>query len=405
MNDTSTCTAGRHDVETKTAAGNSLHLVGSYLPITENWLYRRLSGLTRYPPVVLADELRNAEDYPLKQIHVFGRAPRWQRALRRLTGNLGYHLITGWPFAYLNAYYRELSVAAPGIVHSHFAPVAVRFRTLRTLARRRFGCPTVCSFYGYDLRGLMPGQKWPGFDQLLSEETAFIVQGPRMAERLAELGCDSSKIYVNPLGIDLSLFPERTTRYDGRCLRVFTVGRLVEKKGIADAVRAVTLAHRKGANISLTVAGDGELRPSIEAIIEIEGAAGFVKLLGTMDYTSLCRLYYSHDVCLQPSVTAANGDTEGGANMCIIEAMAAGLPIVATRHADTATTVAEGENSFLADEHCPEQLTVALLELAGNLELWQSFSIAGRARAFQLFDAQKQAAELEAVYDQILARM
>jgi colanic acid/amylovoran biosynthesis glycosyltransferase len=392
MNDAGNCAVGFQE-EPKPLAGTSVHLVDHYLPVTENWMYRRLEGLTRYPPVVLASKLINGTDYPLKRIRCLGPYPRWQRGLNRLTR---------WPFLYLNAYYRELIEAKPTIVHSHFAGCAVNLRAIRTLARERFRCPTVCSFYGYDLRGLIPGHKWPGYEQLLTEEAAFIVQGPRMAEHLIALGCKPSKVYINPLGIDLRRFPERVTSYRGGTLRVLTVGRFVEKKGIPDAVRAVALAQRKGLDISLTIVGDGELRPELEASIAAEGVADFVKLLGTVDYSSLCQLYYSHDICLQPSVTAANGDTEGGANMCIIEAMAAGLPVVATRHADTPATVAEGENGFLVDEHRPDQLSTAIIELARDTSLWNSFSKDGRSRACRLFDARSQAAELESIYDQIL---
>jgi colanic acid/amylovoran biosynthesis glycosyltransferase len=394
---TLTQAADSYRSRTPTITGVSLHLVGTYLPVTENWMYRRLCGLKRYTPVVLAGELRDAGEYPLEQVHVLGYYKRLRyRILDRLTAG---------KFVFHNANYHALRDVSPKIVHSHFAPEAVRRRELRTLARKRFSCPTVCSFYGYDLRGLIPGQKWAGFEQLLGEETAFIVQGPRMAEHMVELGCDPSKIYINPLGIDLSLFPERSTRYDGHSLRVLTVGRLVEKKGIADAVRAVALARRKGIAVSLTVVGDGELRRSIEGLIKAEAADGFVQLLGTVNYSTLNQVYYSHDVCLAPSVTAANGDTEGGVNLCIIEAMAAGLPIIATRHADTATTVAEGENAFLADEFRFDQLAEAIFELARNVDLWHSFSVKGRSRACLLFDAQKQALELESIYDQIRTRM
>jgi colanic acid/amylovoran biosynthesis glycosyltransferase len=180
---------------------------------------------------------------------------------------------------------------------------------------------------------------------------------------------------------------------------------MVEKKGITDAVRAVVLAHARGVPIALTIAGDGELRSEVEQLIVAERAGNFVTLLGTVDYADLTKLYYLHHVCLQPSVTATNGDTEGGANMCIIEAMAAGLPIIATHHADTSTTVSEGENAFLADERRPDQLADALVELSRNPDLWQCFSAKGRARTCQLFDAHKQAAELESIYDRIVQSM
>jgi hypothetical protein len=121
------------------AVGVSLHLVGTYLSLTENWLYRRLQGLTRYPPVVLARELRDAELYPLERVGVLGthQFPRWRRALHRLGRVVS---------SRFKPYYRQLSESKPSIVHSHFAPLAVKLRDLRTLARQLFGCPTVCSF-------------------------------------------------------------------------------------------------------------------------------------------------------------------------------------------------------------------------------------------------------------------
>jgi colanic acid/amylovoran biosynthesis glycosyltransferase len=182
-------------------------------------------------------------------------------------------------------------------------------------------------------------------------------------------------------------------------------GNLFREEGIADAVRAMSLARRKGANVSLSVAGDGPLRRSLEGLIAAERAGGFVTLLGTVDYSSLCRLYYEHDVCLQPSVTACNGETEGGANLCIIEAMAAGLPIVATRHADTPSTVADGEHGFLTEEFRFDQLAEALLELSRDPHLWHSFSVKGRSRACLLFDAKKQSSELELLYEKIRMRI
>lgn len=376
--------------------GTSVHLVESYLPVTQNWLFRRLQGLQRFRPVVVAGDVRDADKYPLGHIETLDYYKRIRyRVLDKITGGM---------FVFHNANFHTLNAIKPSIVHSHFAPEAVKRQEFRALARKRFRCPTVSSFYGHDLRGLTPGKRWPGFDQLLKEETAYIIQGPKMAEHMVSLGCDPDKIYINPLGIDLNLFPERANSVREGVLRVLTVGRFVEKKGISDAVRAAAIAHRAGVQIHLTVAGDGPFRREIENTIMTESAGDIVSLLGTIEYAQLCPLYYEHDVCLQPSVTASDGDTEGGANMCIIEAMAAGMPIVATHHADTGSTVAEGEHAFLAPEHCPDQLAEALVALGRDRDLWRSYSKAGRARACRLFDAKRQAGELEEIYGRILKR-
>jgi colanic acid/amylovoran biosynthesis glycosyltransferase len=105
---------------------------------------------------------------------------------------------------------------------------------------------------------------------------------------------------------------------------------------------------------------------------------------------------------MQPSVTASNGDTEGGAPVSILEGMAAGLPVIATRHADIPNTVVEGENALLAPERRPDVLSEALIEIARDPSLWARLSAAGRVHASRRFDCRKQSSDLESIYDKIL---
>jgi colanic acid/amylovoran biosynthesis glycosyltransferase len=273
---------------------------------------------------------------------------------------------------------------------------------LRKLARVRLGCATICSFYGFDLMELLPDRRTAAIQRLLDEETAFIVEGEHMAQRLVDAGCSPAKVHVNRLGIDLELFPSRQPGNLGRPVRCLTVGRFVEKKGIPDAIRAVAAARHGGADVKLTVVGDGYLRDEISNLIAREAAGEFVRLAGNVDYATLRSLYYSHDVLLQPSVTASNGDTEGGVPVSIVEGMAAGLPVIATRHADIPNTVVEGENALLAPERRPDLLSEALIEVARDPSLWERLSAAGRVHASRRFDCRKQSIDLESIYDRIL---
>jgi colanic acid/amylovoran biosynthesis glycosyltransferase len=276
------------------------------------------------------------------------------------------------------------------------------YRSLRRKAQRRLECATVTSFYGRDLRYLQPGVISQDVMAALQEERGFIVEGPCMGDLLAAAGCPPEKIHVSPLGIDLSLFPPRQEHNTTHEVRVLTVGSFVEKKGIPDAISAVAQARRQGANLRLTVAGDGPLRPLIEGVVQREAAGLFVDLLGAVGYAGLRQLYYCHDLLLQPSLMAADGDTEGGAPVCIIEGMAAGLPVVATRHADIPNVVKEGGNGLLAEERHPEQLADLLCELACDARLRVQFSVSGRQRAEECFDYRKQSVHLEEIYDRIL---
>src|SRR5262249_60294901 len=114
----------------------SLPLVGTYLELTENWLYRRLVGLRRYCPVVLTWRLADAEVYPLDDVRVLGPYPVWQRALNRLTR---------WPLVHLNGHFRVMKGNGARVLHSHFAPLAVAGHRLRRIAQPQLGCATVTS--------------------------------------------------------------------------------------------------------------------------------------------------------------------------------------------------------------------------------------------------------------------
>ncbi|MBI4583931.1 MAG: glycosyltransferase [Planctomycetes bacterium] len=374
---------------------SSGHLVDIYLSRTENWLYRRLAGLRRYRPIVFASHAANAVEFPLREIHCFDRLPIWRRLLS---------LLSSWPpkpaWRGAGHFWRIMTESPCRVLHSHFAWMAKRYRDLRRKARERLGCATLTSFYGNDLRALSgPDPKWT--ERLFEEESGFVVEGPKLGERLAAAGCPAEKIHLNALGLDLALFPEREIYDFSPPLRVLAVGRLVEKKGFADAIRAVALARRAGGPVELTVAGDGPLRPELEGVLKSEGAGGFVRLAGRVGYGELLELYYGHQVLLQPSVTAANGDTEGGAPVSLLEGMAAGLAVVSTRHADIPSMAVEGETALLAEERRPEQLAEALGLLAREPRLAERLARGGRKRAVERFDANRQAAELEEIYDRV----
>ncbi len=270
-------------------------------------------------------------------------------------------------------YWRELEQSHCRIIHSHFAGLAIAHATLRRQARSRLQCSTVTSFYGCDLGELEQGKHIKPMKKLLDEENGFVVEGPRMGERLVATGCDPKKIYVNALGVDLSVFPAKVNESrssNKNEIRALTVGRFVEKKGIIDAISAVVRARRSGLDIKLTIVGSGELQTVIENAITAESAGSFIELFGNASYATLISLYYSHDILLQPSVTGSDGDTEGGAPVSVIEGMAAGLPVVATRHADIPNVVVEGKNALLADEHQVKHLSNALRN-------WEQMRICG----------------------------
>ena len=173
---------------------------------------------------------------------------------------------------------------------------------------------------------------------------------------------------------------------DGR-VRLATVGRLVEKKGVEQAIRAVSLLRRERPELAFTyrVAGDGPLRGHLEALIGSLGLQDCVTLLGACTGREVAALLEDSQLYLQPSVTAANGDMEG-IPVSLMEAMAMGLPVLSTRHSGIPELVADGEAGFLVPERDIPALAARLADLAAEPSRWPAMGGAGRLAVEPGFD-------------------
>jgi colanic acid/amylovoran biosynthesis glycosyltransferase len=148
--------------------------------------------------------------------------------------------------------------------------------------------------------------------------------------------------------------------------------------------------------------GDGPLRSEVEKAVARLGMASYVKLLGFLGYRDYLEEMTAADFFLHPSLTASNGDSEGGAPTTILEAQAMGMPIVSTTHADIPNVVVPGKSALLA----PEGSVAALAEHIGVLvterERWQAMGAAGRRFVEEHHDVRRQAASLEDKYESLI---
>jgi len=101
-------------------------------------------------------------------------------------------------------------------------------------------------------------------------------------------------------------------------------------------------------------------------------------------------------------VHAADGDSEGGTPVSIIEASASGLPILSTTHCDIPEVVLDGESGYLVPERDSDALAERLIHLCKNSHLWQKMGRAGREHVEKNYDVKRQVAKLEEVYEQSL---
>lgn len=372
------------------------HFVPLYLPRTETFIYQILTHHQRYRPVVLAHHrVETAGSFPLRHVYVEPELAARRGRFSWMSRIRGLHR---WKPP--SSFGQVLKRHQARVLHVHFGHIGAEVLEVS----RRFGLPQVTAFYGWDDTIAFRDGRWnEKFARLFAEGERFLVEGHHIAERLARLGCPAEKIIVHRIGIDLGAIPFRPPKAParGEAARILLCGRMVEKKGHRFALAAAAYAVSKGAALELRMIGDGPLRPDIEACIAEHGLRERVRILGSLTYGQyLAELTAAH-VVLQPSVTAADGETEGGAPTVLIEAQAAGKPIVTTRHADIPEIVRPDESALLVPENDSVALGEVLVDLLSAPERWPQMGLAGRRHVEAQHDIHRQTERLEALYDRL----
>ena len=232
-----------------------------------------------------------------------------------------------------------------------------------------------------------------------------------MAGEIRKLGCPADKLRIHHLGVDLDALPFRPRSWHpGNVLRVLIAASFREKKGIPIAIQALAKIAEE-VPLQVTVIGaagagpksQAEKRRILEAIAE-SGLSERVRLLGYQPHSVLLEEAYRHHVFLSPSLTASDGDSEGGAPVSLIEMMATGMPVVSSRHADIPEVIKHGISGFLADERDAHKLAACLRWLVAEPGQWFRVCAAARGHVEREFDAYLQGKRLAAIYTDLAER-
>jgi colanic acid/amylovoran biosynthesis glycosyltransferase len=301
---------------------------------------------------------------------------------------------------------RHLSVLArahreqrPDVLHSHFAHIG--WGNAEFAHRHRL--PHVVSAYGADLTMLPTIEPvWRRrYRELFAGVSALLCEGPQMAESAVALGCPRERVRIHSLGVDLLRIPFRPRkRESGEPLRVLMASSFREKKGIPYGIEALTLLRRNGIDVELTLVGDVTRDRDETEWLRIHAAlARFnrtVRLRGFMSSGALLEESLRHHVFLSPSLTASDGDAEGGAPVTVIEMAASGMPVVATTHCDIPSVLGAPNQKLLVPERDPQALARALYALTKSE--WCELVSANRALVERNHDLVRQSARLEQLY-------
>ena len=214
------------------------------------------------------------------------------------------------------------------------------------------------------------------------------------AQDLAAIaGPDAWKVRLAPHGVDTARFrppasgwgPATTGGVETAPLRLLAVGRLVDKKGYPILLDALAQARADGHRIELDVIGGGPQLRALDARATALGLAGSVRFHGARTHQEVAAAYLQADAFVQASVVLPDGDRDGIPNS-LLEAMATGLPAVATTVGGIPEVVIHGQSGLLAPPGDAAALADLLAMLAVDRDLRRRLGRQARARVVERFD-------------------
>jgi colanic acid/amylovoran biosynthesis glycosyltransferase len=223
------------------------------------------------------------------------------------------------------------------------------------------------------------------------------------------LGFPQSSIHVHYSGVDTAFFSVadnvREIRRASRTRIVYTAGRLIQKKGVAESVRAFKVAYdqlppdRK--NLQMIVAGSGPEEQSIRTLISDMGLQDNVVMVGAYTPDEHREILHRSHVFVSHNLTADDGDQEGIPNV-IKEAMAAELPVVATFHSGTPELVTHEESGLLVEEGDIVRMGDYIAQLVLYPEMSERFGRVGWETVKMRFDKSVTTKQLVSLYSEVM---
>jgi colanic acid/amylovoran biosynthesis glycosyltransferase len=205
--------------------------------------------------------------------------------------------------------------------------------------------------------------------------------------------CPIHRIYN---GLDLAAFPlAEGNREPGL---IVAVGRLVEKKGFDDLLRACAIMTKTGRDYRCVIIGDGEHREALEGQLAELDLGDRVELLGPRPRDEVMMMVSRASVMAAPCVVGEDGNRDGLPTV-LLEAMALGTPCVSTPVTGIPEVVRHAETGLLVPERDPAALAGALGRVLDDRELGRAFAQGARALMERLFDLHRNTADIRSVFE------
>jgi glycosyltransferase involved in cell wall biosynthesis len=264
-----------------------------------------------------------------------------------------------------------LAKSGPSHLHAHFlhSPAAIAF-----IARKISGQPYSLTGHAKDIYTTLPENL-----RMRCRDAEFVTTctAANRDHLVQVIGLDPSTVYLCRHGVDIDRFA--TVGHQPSPGRIVSIGRLVPKKGFDVLLRACGVLHRRGVAFELRIMGNGELRDDLETLAAREGIADQVQFLGARPQDAVIAELAAAAIFALTPIVLPNGDRDGIPNV-VLEAMAVGVPVLASAVSGIPEVVVDGITGRLVPQQRPDLVAAVLAELLAGPSARQQLATAGRQR-------------------------
>lgn len=297
------------------------------------------------------------------------------------------------PFSFINE-----QLILKSLKNNNIDVVLVEYGTLAQqlmAVLKKAGLPVVVHFHGYDASVNSVIEKSNKYKEVSENATKIIAVSQVMVERLKTLGCPEHKIVYNVYGPQPE-FQEVTPTFAKK--QLIAIGRFTDKKAPYYTLMAFAQIAKNHPEATLIMAGDGALLNTCQNLakqLQIENQVSFPGVITAEAYQELLRESLAF---VQHSITAANGDMEG-TPLAVLEASAAGLPVISTKHAGIPDVIIDGTTGLLCDEHDVAAMAHHMDILLSDVEMAKNLGAAGKKRIKEHFSLDRHIDVLQKVLE------
>lgn len=240
----------------------------------------------------------------------------------------------------------------------------------------------VVHFHGYDASSYRVLRDYQNtYRDLFDRADSIVVVSKKMKETILQMGADDAKVVLNTYGPHPDFFSLKPNYYSKQLIYI---GRFVDKKAPYYLVLLMKELVRLDPAFTLRMIGEGPLLQTVRDLIKAYQLENNVFLEGAKSRNEILSIMSASCCYVQHSVRAMDGDMEGTPNS-ILEASAAGLPVISTFHAGIPDVVLNHKTGVLVDEHDIEGMIRATIQLVNDPNKMQEMGEAGQERIMNDF--------------------